>query len=183
MIEQSKAEGYEAGRLEGFTVGQKSGYQAGFDQAYSEASNKQAEMLREFAASLQTVHDRLEAAISEWFVASEAELEQVAIDIAEHLIGAQLTLDRTFIIETTKLALLQLTEATRARVRVNPFDSVILNDAREELLAATASLRGVEIVSDASIMGGCIVETERGATDATIDKRLDILKGGMEEAA
>ncbi|HWA82542.1 MAG TPA: FliH/SctL family protein [Fimbriimonadaceae bacterium] len=182
-IDDAKAEGFSQGRDEGFEVGQKTGYQAGFDQAYAEASTQQSEKLRAFAAELQKVHDGLEVAIAEWFANAEVEVEAIALDIAKTLLGAQLNLDRSFVIETTKAALQQLSEANKARVRVNPFDSVILGNARDELLAATASLRGIEIVGDASIEGGCIIETERGVVDATAETRLRILEGGLEDVA
>ena len=181
-LDEARAEALALGENEGFEIGQKAGYQAGFDQAFSEASNQQAEMLRSFAAELQKVRDRLEESIAQWFEAAESDVEALAVEIAEKLIHAQISLDRSFIIESTKAALKPLTEANRARIRVNPFDSVILNNAREELLAATASLRGVEIVDDDSILGGCIVETDRGAVDATVETRLKLLEGGLEVA-
>ncbi|MFI5385574.1 MAG: FliH/SctL family protein [Fimbriimonadales bacterium] len=183
VIDLAREEGLASGREEGLDAGQKAGYQAGFDEAYSEASNQQSEMLRAFATDLQETHDRLEQAIAEWFESAEKDIEILGVEIAEKLIGAQLRLDRSFVIETTKAALQQLTEANRARIRVNPFDSVILNNAREELLAATASLHGVEIVDDSSIYGGCVIETERGAIDATIETRLELLQNNLEEAA
>lgn len=182
-LDDTRAEAVAAGHEEGFEVGQKIGYQAGFDQAYAEASTQQSERLRAFGAELQKVHEDLEASIAEWFESAEVQVEEIAIEVAKTLMGAQLNLDRSFIIETTKATLQQLTEANKARIRVNPFDSVILNNARAELLAATASLRGIEVVGDASIQGGCIVETERGAVDGTIETRLRILEGGMEGAA
>lgn len=182
-LDDTRAEAVAAGHDEGFEVGQKIGYQAGFDQAYAEASTQQSERLRVFGAELQRVCDDLDASIAEWFESAEVQVEAIAVEVAKTLVGAQLNLDRSFIIETTKATLQQLTEANKARIRVNPFDSVILNNAREELLAATASLRGIEIVGDASIEGGCIVETERGAVDGTIETRLRILEGGMEGAA
>ncbi|HVT14424.1 MAG TPA: FliH/SctL family protein [Fimbriimonadaceae bacterium] len=182
-IDDAKAEGFALGHDEGFEVGQKMGYQAGFDQAYAEASTQQAEKLRAFGVELQKVHDDLEATIAEWFANAEIEVEAIALEVAKTLIGAQLHLDRSFVIETTKEALQQISEANKARIRVNPFDSVILSNAREELLAATASLRGIEIVGDASIDGGCIVETERGVVDATVETRLRILEGGLEDVA
>jgi flagellar assembly protein FliH len=183
VLDQERARGFQSGRDEGFAEGRSAGYQAGFDEAYSEASNEQAERLREFATGLQTVQDRLQESITEWFQQSEVELEAIAVEIAQKLVGAQLNLDRSFIIETTKAALQRLTEASTARIRLNPFDAVILSNAREELLSATASLRGIEIVEDSSIYGGCIIETERGAVDATIETRLELLEGGLEEAA
>ncbi|HTQ09529.1 MAG TPA: FliH/SctL family protein [Fimbriimonadaceae bacterium] len=181
-LDEAREEARALGQNEGFEIGHKAGYQAGFDQAYAEASNKQSEMLRAFAADLQTVRDRLEEAIREWFEAAEVEAEDIAVEIAQKLLHAQLSLDRSYIIEAAKAALSQLTEASHARIRVNPFDSVILSNAREELLAATASLRGVEVVDDSSILGGCIVETDRGAVDATVSTRFEVLQGGLEVA-
>ncbi len=183
ILEQAKVSGFEAGQAEGYAIGQAAGYQAGYDQAYAEASSAHGEQLRAFTAALQKTHDGLEESIAQWFEASEKELETMAIAIAEHLISSQLNLDRSFVTETTKHALREISEANRARIRVNPFDAVILSNSREELLAANASLRGVEIVDDASIYGGCVIETERGAVDATIETRLELLQGGLEEAA
>lgn len=183
VLEEARAEGYAAGFVSGEAAGQAAGYQAGFDQAYTEASNEHAETLRAFAADLQSVRERLQTSIEDWFAASERELEVIAVQIAEKLIAAQLQLDRSFVVATTKEALRELSEANQARIRVNPFDFVILSKAREELLAATAGLRGIEIVADDTILGGCIIETERGVTDATIETRLEILNGGLEEAA
>jgi flagellar assembly protein FliH len=182
-LEAERARGFESGKNEGFAEGRAAGYQAGFDQAYAEASTEQTEKLRQFATELQAVQDRLQESILEWFEQSELEVETIAVEIAQKLIAAQLNLDRSFILETTKSALQRLTEASTARIRLNPFDAVILSNAREELLSATASLRGIEIVEDSSIFGGCIIETERGAVDATIETRLELLEGGMEEAA
>ena len=182
-VEEAKSEGYAAGHAEGLAAGRTAGYQAGFDQAYSEAANKQAEVLRAFVAELQNVHTRLDTSIAEWFTESERELEVLGLQIAEHLVSAQLQLDRTIVVEITKRALRQISDANKARIRVNPFDSVILNSARDEILAASASLRGIEIVGDDSIGAGCVIETERGVVDATVDTRLEIIQGGMEEAA
>lgn len=182
-LDEVRAEASSQGWQEGFEAGQKSGYQAGFDQAHSEASNEQNEMLRAFAADLQRQHDRFEEAVVKWCESAEETVEVLAVDIAEKLVHAQLGLDRSFVIQTTKDALQQLTEANTARIRVNPFDSVILSNAREELLAATASLRGVEIVDDDTILGGCVIETDRGAVDATIETRLKLLEGGLEDVA
>lgn len=183
IMEEARAEGHDEGIAIGLEEGRVAGYQAGFDQAHSEATNRHAEALRAFAAELQVVRDGLSDAIDSWFQASESELETMAVEIAKRLLDAQLTLDRSFIKETTQTALHRVAQATNARIRVNPFDSALLREAREELMASTATLRGIEIVDDASIVGGCMIETERGAVDATIDKRLEILEGGLEEAA
>lgn len=185
--ERAENEGFEAGfakgREEGSELGYNSGYEAGKAEAL-EAFNlaKRAEFAQ-LAAELQAIQGDLQTKIEAWFAQSEKELEDFAVQIAEKLIDSQLSLDRSFVKQNVINALSQVTSSSNVRIRVNPFDSVVLSGCRDEILASCAGLTGVDIVQDSSIRGGCMIETERGVVDATIETRLELLKGGMEEAA
>lgn len=175
--------GYAEGREQGIVEGRDAGFAQGREEATSQFQAEHAERLDQLTSDLQDLHRRIESAVAEWAIQAQEELESLGVQVAQKLLAAQLTLDRTIIVETAREALRQITETGRARIRVNPFDSPILQGCRDELLAATASLRGIEIVDDASILGGCIVETDRGVVDARPETKLEILEGGMEEAA
>lgn len=180
---EGRDHGYSEGREQGVAEGREAGFNQGRDEALAQFGREHSEQLARLATDLQQLHGRIESAVAEWANQAQAELETLGIQVAEKLLAAQLTLDRAVIIETAREALRQITETGRARIRVNPFDSPILQGCRDDLLAATASLRGIEIVDDVTILGGCIVETDRGVVDARPETKLEILKGGMEEAA
>ncbi len=76
-----------------------------------------------------------------------------------------------------------MTHSRHARIRLNPFDGAILQNHRTELLAASGSLRDIELVDDPTIVGGCVIETEGGLVDATTETRLELLSTTLEEAA
>jgi flagellar biosynthesis/type III secretory pathway protein FliH len=63
-----------------------------------------------------------------------------------------------------------------ARIRVNPFDVESLNASKEDLMALSTSLRSLEIVDDSAILGGCIIETDGGVVDASVDAQLQRLE-------
>lgn len=185
--EQARRQGHAAGFNEGHAEGSASGYEAGFAQGMADAREalelEKQELFASFARDLQQIKDALQVQIDGWFSASETELEKIAVEIAQRMLDAQLSLDRSFIRDTVVRALSHVRDSSRVRIRVNPADSAILQSAKEEILAASAGLTGVEIVVDSSIKAGCIVETERGQIDSTMETRLELLEGGMEDAA
>lgn len=176
-------DGYSAGSEEGFALGKAEGFEAGRAEALAQFNAAHSAQLQSLASDLQQVQANLQSTIQEWFQASEAEMERIAVKVAEKLVGAQLTLDRSFIKESVVSALAQVTEASRVRIRINPLDSATLAGCREELLASCAGLTGVEIAADSSITAGCMIETDRGVIDATLDTRLQLFTNEFPEAA
>ena len=185
--EQARRQGHAAGFQEGLVEGNASGYEAGFALGMAEAREalelEKQELFASFARDLQQVKDELQVRIDGWFSASETELEKIAVDVAQRLLDAQLSLDRSFIRDTVVRALSHVRDASQIRIRVNPADSAILQSAKDEILASCAGLSGIEFIVDSSIRAGCIVETERGQIDSTMETRLELLEGGMEDAA
>ena len=66
-------------------------------------------------------------------------------------------------------------------VKINPLDYSKLSEISQDLMQVSTK-SDVEIQSDVSISkGGCYVETEMGVIDATIETRIDQIKGVLKQ--
>ncbi|MCB8932711.1 MAG: hypothetical protein H6534_04640, partial [Chthonomonadaceae bacterium] len=57
-------------------------------------------------------------------------------------------------------------------IRANVLDAPALSRHREELAALAPSLRQVDIVEDPTIRAGCVIETDGGVVEATVEQKL-----------
>lgn len=96
----------------------------------------------------------------------------LAIKIAEHIIKDEIKTNPTIVEKQVAKALEIIDNEKVFQLRLNPSDVEILRSVNSVLLS-DPKLEGVEIVPDPSIeQGGCILETEVGKIDATIDSQL-----------
>lgn len=162
------ADGYRAG----YEQGRLAGYEEGKAEALAEGRAKTANEVARIASELDILASGIEEGMRKWYRDAEDSLAALSILIASRLIATELEMNQEAVIGTTREALQEVTHAASARVRVNPFHSGVLESYRDELLAIAPSLRSMEIVSDPSILSGCIVETEGGVVDASIRTKL-----------
>ena len=166
-------EGREAGYKEGLESGHAQGLEEGKKQSYDDLREAQQAEVDALHSACEQVIATVNESLREWYESGEAALAELATIISARIVARELQLDSTSILAITKEAVAEVTHATRARVKVNPFDSHVLVEHREAVLAASQSLRDVEIVEDPTILGGCVIETEGGIVEATIDMKLN----------
>jgi len=66
---------------------------------------------------------------------------------------------------------------------INPADFALFESHREELSLQSRELDNIEIVQDASIKSGIVVETDAGIIDATLNTRLELIDNEFRNAA
>ena len=185
-LQQIKEEAAREGHQEGFNVGYTSGLERGRAEgiqfAYEEASRETAAEVARFTAELQEAASRIDSGLREWIASAEDTLTELSVLIAGKILAKELRSDDEAIRGIVRKALSEVTHASSARIRLNPFDLAKIAEHREELLSAAASLRDVELVNDPSTAGGCVIETEGGVVDARIESELAVvleaLRGG-----
>ena len=186
-IEAIKAEAYKAGFEEGKIDGRKAGIEEGktlgFQQAFDEAAAKKQAELDALHAEFERTVDKVESAIQDWFLKSEPSLAQLSILIAKRILAQELATNPDAILAMTREAITEVTHATSARIRLNPFDSEILEAHRAEIMSAASSVRQLEIVEDDSIAGGCVIETDGGVVDARVEMKLEEIAESLRRAA
>lgn len=175
LKEQSREEGFKAGYEDGHHVGRAEGRQA--------VADEEASYLARFEAELNQARDTVIEAIERWYEEAEPKLAELAVYIASRIVQAELKTNPEMILGITKEALAEVTNTDKVRIRINPFDAPTLNDHKTSLLAISPSVRQVEIVEDPSIKGGCLIESDSGAADATIDTKIDAILGNLRGEA
>ncbi len=176
-------EGYSRGLDIGITEGHEKAYADAFEKAYRESSTKNEAMLTAFAADLEsTVHSVLNA-LEDWTEQAEHKLTNIATDIARRVLTAELELSRNAIFDIVRDAVAEVTHSETARIRISPWDARTMRDQKASVIAAAKSIKTLEFVEDPEITGGCVIETEGGIIDATIEGKLRQLDEELDDAA
>ncbi len=182
-MEQCRQQGYEAGQRQGLERGQREGYEAGFQETKRKFEAELAQQLQAFAVELQSKVDNLNRALPSFLDDAEEAMADRAVEVVTSLLSHELETSRASAMAIVREVLGEITMARHARIKVNPFDGPLLREGKQQLLLAANSLRDIEILDDPSITAGCIVETETGILDATVDTRFQVFKDSYSEAA
>ncbi len=145
------------------------GYAAG-ERAGAEAGAKRAEaMLRRLA---QTIEE-LGALRTQMVHQTERQMVQLAIAVARRVVGREIALDGDLIVAMARVALDRLGERTPATIRLHPEDLAAIGQAEW-------AGPHVRVVGDPTLSrGGCLVESEFGLIDASVDAQFEQLAQAM----
>lgn len=157
-------EGFDQGYREGFAQGEKDAQQSMEDRMLGEISL--------FRAELESVVRNIQKAADEWCKKAEESLGALSLVIAERILCTELGHSREQVAAIARDVVQSVMEGTSVRVRVNPFDSGIVEARRNEILSACSGIQHLEIVADPNIPAGCVVESDSGMIDARIDSML-----------
>lgn len=152
---------------EAFTKGYAQGERAGL-----EAGGKRAEaMLRRVAQTIEELGGLRQTLIQE----TERQMVQLALTLARRVVHREVTLDPELAAALAHVALERLGTTAPATIRLNPEDYTIVAQDGARWGGAT-----VTVVPDPSIArGGCLVESEFGSVDATIERQFDELSRAL----
>jgi len=154
----------------GFAQGQKDGEELGRKQ-YETLANRMKEILR-----------GLEKSISEHVLALEPQLFALLKVMLKKLVLKEVSTSPEVIKNCLKEALKHVVEQTRVRIHLHPEDAEFLEEILGELREELSKLKDFEIVSDANLhRGGCLLETDFGLIDATLDRRWKELTKLLED--
>lgn len=180
LIEELKAQAHAEAEQAGYAAGYELGHREGTVKGQQEFDEAHSQAIAEFKGKLTDFMVAAEEAMEKWHQEAEERLADLGIEVARRALHQELSLSRDSIMAIASDALRQLSPTSRVRIRCNPWDGSILESRRLELTAAMSGIQGIDIVEDTHLMGGCIVETDGGVVDATIDSYLDRLQ---DEAA
>ncbi len=172
---KGRIDGYAAGKKEGYDVGLMQGHELGHMQAYAEFTAQNKELFERISTDLEHRVAQVNTEIPAWFERAEEDMTDLAMEIVRKILASELEMTRDHAKHIVREALSEVTHSQQVRVRLNPFDSVVVAQHRDQLIAASTNLRGIEFVDDPSIIGGCIVESDGGNVDARIDVRLELI--------
>lgn len=167
--------GFEEGHAEGFAKGQEAGMMAIQDAFRDE--------LRRFAEAMHRAEQSVIAAIETWCEASEPALARLSATVAAQILTREISLSEDAVLGFVREAIREVALSDHVRIRVNPFDSEVVRKHKQELLSIAPSVRAVDVVDDPAIQGGCLIESDGGVIDASIETRLRLVLDAFREAA
>lgn len=168
LKEEARQEGFN----HGYSQGLEQGRADGFEQGRLDFEQSHAQKLASFATELADLQVIVLQTVQSWLESSEDRLAELAVLIATRIIGSELATDPETVAKITKSVLAEVTHADRAVVRVNPFDNNLLSERQHELLAAIPALKHIEILADQNVGVGCVVETDGGVIDGTVETQI-----------
>ncbi len=169
--EEGYQDGFESGRIDGIRISEQ------------QLTDQMSQLLLHFATALDQKITQLDSAMQEWYARSEQSLAELAVTIARQIVQQELQLPHDTISNIVRQALSEVTHSAAVRVIVNPYDVEAIADKKAELMAAVSTVRNLEIVEDPSLLGGCIIESDGGRIDATVNTKFDLVEGTIREAA
>lgn len=165
-----------AGREAGYRAGYDAGCEEGRAGAFREAAERFEANQADAAAALKRAVDELAAQRRDLLIAAEQNVLHLAIMIAKKLTFAVGTLHREAVLENLRESLRMVGTKSNVLIRANPIDVQTLETFAADAARHVENSMMVRIVADESIApGGCCVETERTAVDATLETQVNAI--------
>ena len=156
--EKAYQEGYELGLIEGT------------EKAFQEAKQHFTERL----VAIESMLKRMETLKTRLAMDNEAELIRLVFLIAKKISLANLEDDREAVRKILIDVLGEAQTDEKVMVRLSAEDLFFIESLQEKAGQKIESLERVKFIPDETIKpGGCLIETEYGTVDATIDERVE----------
>ena len=166
--EQKRQEAKELGTRQGIEEGQRLAHQQYVDL-----------MLQARDLYVQAIKERRQL-----IEATEPALAKLSIDIAEKIIGLEISTSGDVIMGVVKEALSDMKDREEVRIRVNPDDYHIVNNDRSALMRMVEGLKDFDLSVDSKVArGGCIIETNLGNIDARLETQLAAIRTAFDRSA
>ncbi len=149
----------------------KEGYQQGIDAAKQDIESLK-EAIEDFFRAKQDVYDEIAPDILE-----------ISLDIAKKIIKKEMSENPEILLENIKGILKGLSkEESKIVLKVNPSQAEMLKQEMPEAVAMAGLEAKVIIMPDEDTMeGGCMLTTDNGVIDATIETQLTIISEALKE--
>ncbi|MCD5405545.1 MAG: hypothetical protein LRZ91_03500 [Desulfotomaculum sp.] len=164
-----------------FEKARERGYQEGY-KAGIERANEEGELIRKKA---EDILRQAEAERKEILECLKYEIISLSKEIAEKILSAQLELNPDLIIKTALEAIKLVKDRERVVFYVNPDDMGIFIAYKPQLKQILSDRAEISFIADPNVKkGGCMISTESGLVDATIEERWkEVLKVIGKKAA
>ncbi|MFO7803601.1 MAG: FliH/SctL family protein [Desulfovermiculus sp.] len=135
--------------------------------------------LKAFSQAAQELNN----ARSEIFKRQSEDLVRLAMVVAEQVLNAELSLNEELVVSIVGKAMQSAFDSDEYHVRVHPEDVSRVQEHRPLLLSNVNGLRQIHVHGDANISrGGCVVESNKGQVDATLESKLAEIQEQLKQA-
>lgn len=108
---------------------------------------------------------------------STQDMLRLVLSIARQVIHCEVSLNRELVLTTIDKALRAAVRCDHYHIKVHPDDLALVMDKKPLFIASINGLESITAEGDLQIArGGCLVESDLGAVDATIEGQLDEIR-------
>lgn len=149
---------------------QKEGYQEGLEQAKEDIEQLRNAIVS-FANSKQEVFEYIAPDILE-----------ISVDIARKIVKKEIEQNPQIVLDSILEILKSLSkDETRLNIKVNPEQVDLIKENLPNILSASATEAKIRVLPDDEIeAGSCVIVTNNGIVDATIQTQLEIIKEALK---
>jgi len=163
-IEEIRMKGIQERRTRGFEEGRKEGYENGCLKAH-----ETIKQLESFMASIEAGWEKMHRS-------SEQQIIKAACTLANLIVFDSEFLRPSVIIDALNNSSSLLTGEKALKITLNPAERQSVENVVADIFSKFAKAEQIKINSDENIKpGGCLIETELGKIDATVEARWKML--------
>ncbi|MFL5814638.1 MAG: FliH/SctL family protein [Bdellovibrionia bacterium] len=171
LSEKTRQEAFAQGHAEGVKMGQAEAF-----QEFQAESQKQLEQLNALIQSM-------ESAKGELFEANREFLMNAIYRVAKTILLKEISADREYLLRLSRELVERCGLRDNLTLKLHPSDADSIEMLRQGLLQSFSSLRNLSIeLSEHVQAGGCILETEWGAIDASLETQLSQVLSTLDAA-
>ncbi len=168
VINESSKLGYQ----EGLEQGNKKGYAEGYQKGSSEFDLIKEEYIKNTKEIFNKINE-LNEYKKDIFKSTEPYFIGLVDSILKKVIADEFVANPPHIMDVIRDALRKMGEMERIRIKVNPQHYDFITENKQRLIAQIGSVQSLDILKSETIQpGGCIIETEYGLVDATIETKM-----------
>jgi flagellar assembly protein FliH len=143
----------------------------------SEVQRQQEQRMNELLATLADSLAELSRLRERVLKNSTEDMLRLALAVAEQVIHCEVKADSTIILATLQEALQAAISSDAYHVKVHPDDLALVMEKKPLFLASVSGLKNITLEADEAVSrGGCLIESELGQVDASIEGQLGELK-------
>jgi flagellar assembly protein FliH len=149
--------------------GYAEGLRKGHEDAFSKLREEGVSRLARFDSFLSEV----ESAKGDIFRANERFLIELIYKVARAILLKELSADKGYLLRLTRELIERIGLRENIHIRVNPEDVEIIGQLRDGLEGVFGVMKNLNIETSTQVkLGGCLIETEWNAIDASIETQL-----------
>lgn len=148
----------------------------GFREAEAAANATAAEAIQKERAAIATALSRFEREQAEYFRNVEHEAVRLALSIARKVVQREVQMDPLLLSGIVRVALDQIQAGSRVVLRTPPGS---LSAWQKFCVQDLDGRLTVEVLADAKLKDGCILQSEAGTTEISVEGQLEEIERGF----
>ncbi len=150
--------------------------QDGRNEGYNEGTQRAAKELQDSQQQMDSEVARIKNDYMERQIAIEREVVEMCLPVFEKVFGAELSGKKDVIYHLLDHCIMKIERTGQMQIKVSDANAEFIKSKKEEIQAKVGSDVGIDIIADPLLNESqCIIETDGGVFDCSIDTELDNL--------